>query len=218
MSKDYLPVKDGDFLVWALNFVKTIKSYMQLLKLDSKKIDAIQVLVNKFKTNLEKSRDPEHTHMDIVRKNDSKKELTGSIRYFVGAYLNYNPEITSVQRIEIGISQRNQVRSQLQKPSSSPKLILKPGIRLVTVRYMDETNRKGAKPKGVRGIIYHWAILNEPPQSPENLNMVSSQSSGPLVLEFNESQRGQTLYISARWENSHGEPGPWSDIIKTYVA
>ena len=218
MSNNLFPVKDSDFLVWSQNFAKTIKTYIQLLKLDSKKVDEIQTLANKFKSNLEKSKDPERTHMDVVHKNDSKKELGRCIRYFVGAYLNYNLEMNTIIWNAIGIHPKSSLRNQAQKLTSKPKLELRPGIRMVTVRYMNEVNHKVAKPKGARGIIYHWALLNEPPESPESFTMAKSVSSGPLVLEFNENQRGKTLYISARWENSRGEPGPWSDIVKTYVA
>ena len=218
MRNAYLPGKDGDLLIWAQNFAKCLKTNTQSLKLDSKKVESIQSLADSYKSRLEKARDPEHTRMDVVRKNESKKELIKNVRCFVVANLNYHPDMTPALRSAMGLNQRDLLRNQAQRPASKPKIELRPGIRLITVRYRDETSGKRTKPKGVRGITYHWAILDEPPESPESLNMVNSKSSGPLILEFSENQRGQKLYISARWENSRGEPGPWSDIVKTYIA
>ena len=218
MCHDYIPSRDVDLLAWALNFGRNLIANMKILNLDPKKVDAIQFLTFNFKSNLEKARDPEHTRMDVVHKNVLKKELRQNIRYYVNANLNYNPAMTPALRAAMRLSSRDSLRSRAMRPASRPRIDLKPGIRLCTIRYSDEMSGRRAKPKGVRGIVYHWAILNEPPESHQNLTMTSAKSSGPLVLEFNENQRGKMLYVSARWENSLGEPGPWSDIVKTYVA
>ena len=218
MNKNFLFGKDGDLLSWAQNFAKTIKANTQLLKLDSKKVDAIQSLVTNFKNNLEKTKDPERTRMDFIRKNESRMELRKNLRSFISVYLDYHPDMTPELRAAMGLNQRDPMRSRAQRPDTRPKIEVNPGIRRITLRYRDEKSGKRAKPKGVRGINYHWAVLDEIPESPESLTMVNSKSSGPLVLEFDEKERGQKLYVSARWENSLGETGPWSDIVNTYIA
>ena len=218
MGKSYLPNKDSALLSWALNFAKCLNAHAQVLKLDSKMVIQFQSLALKFKTAMEKAADPEHTHMDVVNKNETKNELRQKIRSIVSGNLNYNPEMTSTMRSAMGLNPRETYRSKAQMPTGKPRIELKPGIRQMTVRYIDETSGRRAKPKGVRGIIYHWAILNEPPKSPEDLNRTASKTSGPLTLHFEENQRGNAFYISARWENTIGEPGPWSDIVKSFIA
>ena len=218
MGKDYIPVKDGSFLIWTQNFAKNLKANATALKLDSKMVTEIQSLAAKFKTNLEKALDPEHTHMDVIHKNESKKELKKRIRCMVMTNLNYNTAMTPVLRSAMGLNPREYFRSQPHKPADRPMIELRPGIRKMTVWYRDEASGRRSKPKGVRGITFHWALLNEPPESLENLNKTVSKTSGPLTLEFEEDQRGKVLYISASWENSIGELGPWSEIAKTYIA
>jgi hypothetical protein len=39
----------------------------------------------------------------------------------------------------------------------------------------------------------------------------------PLYLEFSEKERGKTVWFAVRWENTHGEKGPWSDIYYAII-
>ena len=218
MGNDYIPLRDSKFLAWSQNFAKNLKANSTILKLDSKKVTEIQSLVTAFKTALEKAVSPEGTRIDTFNKNTAKKELIKCIRAMVSGNLNYNPAITVNMRNDMGLLPRGAYRSKTQRPTSKPRIELRPGIRQLTIRYHDEVTGRRAKPKGVHGIVFHWAILNEPPESHESLLKTASKTSGPLILDFNDSERGKALYISAYWENSIGEPGPWCEIAKAYIA
>jgi len=218
LRKDYIPARDFDFLVWSQNFAKVLKANSAELKLESKKVTEIQSLAAAYKTFLEKTVSPEGTRRDIFCKKYIKKELIKCIRFVVSGNLNYNPAMTAILRYDMGLNPRNNHRIRAQKLTVRPKLEVFPGIQKTTIRYRDEESGSRAKPKGVRGITFNWALLNDPPDSPENLNKTASRTSGALVLSFNESERGKALYIAARWENTIGEVGPWSEITKTHIA
>jgi hypothetical protein len=38
-----------------------------------------------------------------------------------------------------------------------------------------------------------------------------------LTLEFDEPDRGKTVYFCLRWENTRGQKGPWSPIQKAII-
>ncbi|AHF94767.1 hypothetical protein OPIT5_26275 [Opitutaceae bacterium TAV5] len=39
----------------------------------------------------------------------------------------------------------------------------------------------------------------------------------PFTLNFDENQRGKTVYFALRWENTRGDKGPWSPITHAVV-
>ncbi|MDR1279356.1 MAG: hypothetical protein LBK99_00850 [Opitutaceae bacterium] len=38
-----------------------------------------------------------------------------------------------------------------------------------------------------------------------------------IQLDFDENQRGQRIWLIARWENTRGQKGPWSDILSAII-
>jgi hypothetical protein len=104
-----------------------------------------------------------------------------------------------------------------QKPGSRPVLTLEMARARVSTRFQDELTGRLAKPKGVRGIGFRWAILDKTPETVEDLNRIEAKTAGPFVLDFDESERGKAFYITGRWENTTGEGGPWSEIQKVYI-
>jgi hypothetical protein len=177
----------------------------------------MQSLVAKFKTNLEKSMDINRTRADLTRKNASFIELRKSAGDFITLHLSLNPAMTSELRTHLGLKPLQQTRSKPAIPDRKPLLGASSEVRKITAYYRNAENGKKSKPKGVRSILYRWDIADEQPDSPEQLSNMISKSSGPLVLEFKESDRGKTIFVSACWENSIGQLGPWSDILKIYI-
>jgi hypothetical protein len=73
------------------------------------------------------------------------------------------------------------------------------------------------KPKGVHGAEIIWAILPEPPKHHSELIHSAFCTSSPFRLEFDESDRGKTVYLCIRWENTTGEKGPWTEILSAII-
>jgi hypothetical protein len=58
------------------------------------------------------------------------------------------------------------------------------------------------KPAGQHGAEIRWAMRD---------------THMPLTFEFDESDRGKTVYFCLGWENTRGEKGPWSEIQSAIV-
>jgi hypothetical protein len=91
-------------------------------------------------------------------------------------------------------------------------------IRRLTLHFFDQGSKKSkAKPKGQHGSEIKWAILSAPPASLTDLTNSSFDTHTPFTLEFDESQRGQTVYFCLCWENTTGQKGPWSEIQSAII-
>jgi hypothetical protein len=42
-------------------------------------------------------------------------------------------------------------------------------------------------------------------------------TANPLVLSFEEEDRGKRVYYAARWVHATEQPGPWSDIESAII-
>jgi hypothetical protein len=90
-------------------------------------------------------------------------------------------------------------------------------IRRLIVRYRDAGSDSYAKPHGVHGVEIRWAILSTPPVKVDDLINSSFDTHTPFTLEFDEDQRGQTVYFCLRWEGTAGLKGPWSEIVHAII-
>jgi hypothetical protein len=80
-----------------------------------------------------------------------------------------------------------------------------------------EKEHRGAKPYGVRGAEIRWAILPAPPTSQDDLVHSEFDTRTPYIFQFDIPQAGKTLYVCARWENTTGQKGPWSEIVSAII-
>jgi hypothetical protein len=69
----------------------------------------------------------------------------------------------------------------------------------------------------VHGAEIVWAILPEPPKDISELIHSAFCTASPFRLEFKESDRGKTVYLCVRWENTTGEKGPWTAILSAII-
>jgi hypothetical protein len=87
----------------------------------------------------------------------------------------------------------------------------------VEVDFFDAETGQKAKPKGVHGVEIKWRMLDIPPSTVEELIYSAFDTRTPFTLEFEENERGRTIYFALRWENTRGEKGPWSDISSAII-
>jgi hypothetical protein len=88
---------------------------------------------------------------------------------------------------------------------------------VVKIAFSDAESEGRAKPYGVHGAEFIYGILDTPPTQWNELTLSAFDTRSPLRLSFENSQRRRTLYFAARWENTRGEKGPWSEIQNTSI-
>jgi hypothetical protein len=76
---------------------------------------------------------------------------------------------------------------------------------------------KKGKLFGQHGAEICWAKSAVPVTDIEQLVNSAFDTDSPLDLVFKESERGQAVYLAARWENTRGQKGPFSAIQVAYI-
>jgi hypothetical protein len=91
--------------------------------------------------------------------------------------------------------------------------------RRLQVRFRDRgQGRSRGKPAGQRGAVIRWSLLAVPPASLEGLAHAAFATRSPWILDFDEHERGKTVYFCLCWENTRGEQGPWSEIAGAFIS
>jgi hypothetical protein len=168
---------------------------------------------NTFQVDFEEWRDPSSRSQRKIKKlNDSEEAFRPIYRQLYTSFLKTSPFVTDDDLLAMGMPPRSS--------GSHPSPVAK-----VAPEYSDDTSVhrqlgihiKGAKPEGQHGVEVCWAILDAPPKSVTELVNSSFVTRSPLILKFEEEQRGKTVYFRMRWENTRGEKGPWSDVYNAII-
>ncbi|MDR1368767.1 MAG: hypothetical protein LBJ72_01385 [Dysgonamonadaceae bacterium] len=85
-------------------------------------------------------------------------------------------------------------------------------IRRLGIHFFDHGSKSHAKPHGIHGAGIRWGLREEAPTDINLLNNSSFVTHSPFTFDFNEADRGKTLWFCLCWENTTGEKGPWGEI------
>ncbi|MDR1419834.1 MAG: hypothetical protein LBI86_05630 [Treponema sp.] len=140
------------------------------------------------------------------------------IRPFVGQWLMWK-QVTDKEREEAGVHNPKPRRPIIPAPTTVPELEPKAGLpRQVVIPYRDKDSTRRGKPADVHGIEVCHAFLDHFPESIKELIHSSFDTKSPLILIFDEEDRGKRLYMAGRWEiNREGIKGPFGDIVMVIV-
>jgi hypothetical protein len=219
---DYVPRKDREFRLWAINLIDNLAPLIVRLGISAERYARLVGLRDAY-VNAQAVADDlnARTKMNVQAKNTARGSLERAIRQIVRQFMAYNPDLNDADRERLGLPIHKTTRTPVPVPTATPYFNLVPhtGSR-VTVHYYAHDEKgipKQAKPPGVRGVEIAWAILETPPRSYEDLVHSKTNTVSPYVFQFNLFDAGQRLYVGLRWENTHGEKGPWSVIQSVIV-
>ena len=151
-------------------------------------------------------------------KNEDKEALTTTARAAIRIIQN-NPAVTDEQRLLMGLPVRDTTRTRVPAPTTKPVVEIKTGQHFQQVlHWRDEAQPKSkAKPAGVRGAqIWMWVGANVP-ADPADFRWLALDSATPYLHIHDAGDAGKLAYYALRWENTHGETGPWSDVVSATV-
>jgi len=81
----------------------------------------------------------------------------------------------------------------------------------------EQTPTSKAKPDGVRGCQIWVYIGAVPPKSSADHHYLSTDTKTPYISHFEGEDGGKSANYMARWENTKGEVGPWSEIVSATI-
>ncbi|MDR1326143.1 MAG: hypothetical protein LBK00_08930 [Treponema sp.] len=159
-----------------------------------------------------------HSPVQTAEKNRVRQSSETVLREFINRFLRYDP-VTNEDRDNMAIHNKKSTHSPIAVPTTSPQLIIDTStIRRLIIYYKDEKSGRRGKPDGVHGLEVCWAILDHPPMSIEELIHSAFDTKSPLILEFDEQDRGKRVYMVGCWEIAReGEKGPFSAIVEAII-
>jgi hypothetical protein len=219
MGTNYIPRNDNQFLVWLKNLIAYLQTKIAEWSLPATEITAMSTLADKFDTALKVAETPAtRTAVTVQAKNDARKAAESKTRVIVKGYVTYNPLVTDPDRDAMGLPIHKTTRTSVPDPHTFPTLEIRlPAPAVVECLFHDAESASKAKPPGVHGAEFGWAILEAPPEGWKALVHSSFHTHSPLRLTFEGPDRGKTLYLAARWENTRGAKGPWCEIVSVII-
>jgi hypothetical protein len=222
MAENNMPAKDGEFDVFFKNIVdyvddKTSGSPPAWRHIPAAALKESRDAYSAWTAAYEPTKIP-HTPVQTAEKNRVRKSSEKTLRDFVNRFLRYDP-VTDEDRDSMGIHNRKSGRSPVPVPTTSPQLTIDTGTRRrVIVHYKDEKSGRRGKPAGVHGIEVRWATLDHPPATIKELVNSAFDTNPPLILDFDEQDRGKHIYMAGSWEiEREGEKGPPGAIEEAII-
>jgi hypothetical protein len=125
--------------------------------------------------------------------------------------LRSNPLVTDddLEKMDIAVTKRSGSRNPDPTISPTLKFILNM-LRRIVIDF-------GAKPHGVHGVEFLIKVGGEKPVNIADFDYSAFDTHSPYMLEFDESQRFQVVYIMARYESTTGGKGPWTEIFTIVI-
>jgi hypothetical protein len=156
---------------------------------------------------------------DRVDRKEKADAVTIGARDFVNTYLRYNPAVTDADRESLGLTIPDKHPTPAPPPHSHPdiKFYATGDVCCVGIELRDSESGSKTKPEHVHGAELRYAILPAPPADDTELVHSEFTTRARYELHFTESERGKTVYVFARWENTRGQKGNRSMIYATVV-
>jgi hypothetical protein len=152
-----------------------------------------------------------------LSKQNARENYEPLLRKLV-AMLESNPRISAEQLKEMGIELPSHDHTPAPVATTYPEARSDTStLRLLKLFFHDAESTHKAKPKGQHGAEIRWMILEAPPQSVKELTNSAFDTNSPLTLEFDDTERGKTVYFCLRWENTRGQKGPWGEILSALI-
>jgi len=221
MTQNYIPRNDAEFDNWFHNIreyvaAKTGGEPPEWPDIPRPVITELNAAYDDWRAHYEPSLHP-HTPAVTVEKNSARKRAEAVIRPFVQRFLHW-PPVTDGDRVNMAIPNRDSIRTSHIEVAEVVEFELKlRNIREILVEFWIKGASHKAKPANYDGAALAWDVSDAPPQRPEDLTHHAMASRTPHAIEFDETQRGKTVYIAAAWQNERGNLGAWSEMQSAVI-
>ena len=181
--------------------------------------DNVDMLEDEFTTwtrAYEKTLVP-HIPQLTAEKNRVRVTMERALRAFINRFLRW-PPVTDLDRDKMGVRNWDTIRTPQPVPTTVPEIETDSSvIRQLSQRMRDHGSTNWAKPDHVHSMELIWGMMEARPGHVNELTHMETATSNPIVLTFEDEERGKKVYFAARWVNNTAHPGPWSDIESAFV-
>ena len=213
-----IPTKDADFNVWQEIISTAVEENVTAWGIDAAwHTGSFKPACTEWNLAWEKYENPATRTTLITAAKKEKRTAYEKMLMILIANLRSNTRLTDDERRALGIHIRDTKPTPTPAPTSFPVVAIDTSMmRRLTISFRDSATKSAAKPKGVHGAEIKWLIVSEKPLVEDLINSAFDTRT-PYTLEFADDQRGKTVWVCLRWENTRGEKGPWGDMESAIV-
>jgi hypothetical protein len=217
-NSDYIPRKDADFNQWQKDFYVYLTANLSKFSLSTTTLSALTPKKTAWDAKYAIAEAAStRTSVTVLDKTEAREAYEAELRKFISEYLTYNHLVMDTDRRSMGLPVHKTSRTPVPKPDKFPIYrIDSTTIRILRVFFWDGESESKAKPFGVHGVEGKW-VFSDTPVDPETMPHSTFDTHSPFELTFRDEQRGKTVWLCLRWENTRGEKGPWSEVISAIV-
>jgi len=224
--KSYVPGSDAQFLDWAENLTETALQSFEAWKIPDPE-QAIGTRVTIFKDKLVAASQPNRGKVDVLAKNEARKDAEKALRTYVQAYLAKNPLVTNVDRGQLRITIYDTTPTAVPPPTIPAEAdLLFPATAIVKVANIRPLTGSADK-KAEYGVRIYYGVMGTPDET-DRFRMAQKPQTGidlpHSVFTRRRSHRfqftrssGKEVFFCLRYENSKGEAGPWGNLISAFI-
>jgi hypothetical protein len=214
----YIPRKDMDFSTWTQNFLNVLGKQRESLGFPEEEYEHLTALYADFSQKYETANQPvSRTKTAVLGKTKARGVLEKTLQQDVKEFLAYNRKVSDADRDNLGLPIHKTKRNPAPVATTIPFV----QVVLNLIRHLrfdfsgSETSK--SKPAGLHGMELAARIGGEKSASLHDLTRLYFDTHSPLVIEFEEEERGKIFWYAVRWENTTGEKGPWSEIMSVVI-
>jgi hypothetical protein len=204
----YMPDKEADQVLWAQNFSLAINATPAAYGLDAEEADAFATIYTAMLASWNTARnEPTRTKGTVAAKNVALQNMKVAARNLV-SIIQGTPTVTEQAKVNAGITVRKTKPTPVPAPTERPFIkVAKVDGRTVTLRLQQDSERR-SKPAKVAGATIFVGYGADAPQTMADWEYYTATGRTTVEIDFPPSATGDTVWITAFWQNAKDESGP----------
>jgi hypothetical protein len=224
MASSYLPTKEIDLSEWLANFANEITSKGATFDFTPEEITALTGVITAARSSLDAARTAQENAAAARQTKDANFDAAVEDVRAAVKRLQSSPAMTDTVRAAFRITIPASGRTPAPPPTTRPLPAVQGGQRLEhTLKIADETDptRRARRPEGVAECEVRMVVQAHDemvPADPLKMPIIAMSSKTTVTQAFSGEQACKTAWYCARWRNSRGETGPWSQMVSATIA
>jgi len=221
MQTDYIPRTDAGFDIFQSNFMGLVQPKLATWSIPTTEFSALTTLQTAWNTAWNKAKNKDtRSRADVQAKRETRKTYQAALRQFVKQWVAFNNKVTDADREALGLKVKDVQPTPMPVPDRAPDITID-AIKHLShkLRMTDPANpHTQSKPKGVKFIYLLRYIGTQAPADISQYEFLGDATRFLFESKFTMQDVGKTAWYIARYVNSRGIPGPWSNAVSAAVA
>jgi len=217
MSTDWMPGRRDEQLALANKWVAELPNALGMWQVTPAEITELADYADAARRILNIVQPGTASSVQVAQ---AREIFTAMVRYMRWLHSRkfFSPPMGDSDYLRLGLRPPDRIRTEHTIVNEKVEFEVRlRGIRELEVNFWVKGADHRAKPSGYDGAVIVWDVVDAPPERPTDLANHTMASRTPHIIEFDETERGKTVYIALQWQNERGLTGPWSDMQSAVI-